>query len=266
MTTRLNGGCASRASRCSVTGPGWPRSPRRPGPPSWSSRSPGPAARAIRDLTAEAERCGLTPKVVPSVTELLNGSARIEGVRDPRISDLLGRRPVRTDVAAVAGHFAGKRILVTGAGGSIGSELCRQLHRFGPAELIMLDRDESALHADPAGLARPRAAGLGRDGPGRHPRPGSGPRGVRAIPPADRLPRRRAQAPPAAGALPGRGGEEQRPGHPDGSGSRRRVRGRVVRQHLHRQGRGPGERPRVLQAGRGTAHRPHGRPGRRAAT
>ncbi|MGO9779539.1 MAG: polysaccharide biosynthesis protein, partial [Streptosporangiaceae bacterium] len=102
---------------------------------------------AIRDLTAEAERCGLTPKVVPSVTELLNGGARIEGVRDPRISDLLGRRPVRTDVAAVADRFAGKRILVTGAGGSIGSELCRQLHQFSPAELIMLDRDESALHA-----------------------------------------------------------------------------------------------------------------------
>jgi FlaA1/EpsC-like NDP-sugar epimerase len=102
---------------------------------------------AIRDLTAQAENCGLTPKVIPSVTEILNGGARIEGVRDPRISDLLGRRPVETDVAAVAGYFAGKRILVTGAGGSIGSELCRQLHRFHPAELIMLDRDESALHA-----------------------------------------------------------------------------------------------------------------------
>jgi FlaA1/EpsC-like NDP-sugar epimerase len=102
---------------------------------------------AIRDLTAQAESCGLIPKVVPSVTELLTGSARIEGVRDPRITDLLGRRPVQTDVAAVAGHFTGKRILVTGAGGSIGSELCRQLHRFSPAELLMLDRDESALHA-----------------------------------------------------------------------------------------------------------------------
>jgi len=101
---------------------------------------------AIRDLTARAELCGLTPKVVPTVTELISGGARIEGVRDPRVSDLLGRRPIRTDVAAIAGHFAGKRILVTGAGGSIGSELCRQLHRFAPAELIMLDRDESALH------------------------------------------------------------------------------------------------------------------------
>ena len=107
----------------------------------------GASGTAIRDLSAEAERCGLVPKVVPSVSELISGNARIEGVRDPRISDLLGRRPVRTDITAIAGHFAGKRILVTGAGGSIGAELCRQLHRFGPAELIMLDRDESALHA-----------------------------------------------------------------------------------------------------------------------
>jgi FlaA1/EpsC-like NDP-sugar epimerase len=72
--------------------------------------------------------------------------ARIENVRDPRISELLGRRPVSTGVEAVAGRFTGRRILVTGAGGSIGAELCRQLHQFAPAELIMLDRDESALH------------------------------------------------------------------------------------------------------------------------
>ena len=101
---------------------------------------------SIRDLMARAEQCGLTSKVVPTVTEMISGGARIEGVRDPRISDLLGRRPVKTDIKAIAGHFAGRRILVTGAGGSIGSELCRQLHQFAPAELIMLDRDESALH------------------------------------------------------------------------------------------------------------------------
>lgn len=101
----------------------------------------------IRDLSAQAEACGLIPKVIPSVKELLGGGAAIDGVRDPRISDLLGRQLVKTDVAAVEGYFAAKRILVTGAGGSIGSELCRQLHRLNPAELIMLDRDESALHA-----------------------------------------------------------------------------------------------------------------------
>jgi FlaA1/EpsC-like NDP-sugar epimerase len=102
---------------------------------------------AIRDLASEADRCGLIPKVIPSITELLAGGVRIEGVRDPRITDLLGRMPVTTNIAQVAGFFAGKRILVTGAGGSVGSELCRQLHRLGSTELIMLDRDESALHA-----------------------------------------------------------------------------------------------------------------------
>jgi FlaA1/EpsC-like NDP-sugar epimerase len=107
----------------------------------------GGSGKVIRDLTEAAERCGLVPKVIPSVRELLTGGARIEGVRDPRISDLLGRRVVTTDVTSVRERITGKRVLVTGAGGSIGAELCRQLHRLGPAELIMLDRDESALHA-----------------------------------------------------------------------------------------------------------------------
>ncbi len=158
---------------------------------------------AIRDLTARAEQCGLTPKIVPTTTELISGSARIEGVRDPRISDLLGRRQIRTDVRAIAGHFTGKRILVTGAGGSIGSELCRQLHQFAPAELIMLDRDESALHEVQLDAARPGAARLRRDRAGRHQGPAPHPRGLRPVPPADRLPRGGAQAPAAARALPG---------------------------------------------------------------
>ncbi len=106
-----------------------------------------PSGGTIRELTSEADRCGLIPKVIPSIAELLSGGARIDSVRDPRITDLLGRNPVQTDIARISGHFAGKRILVTGAGGSIGSELCRQLGRLGLAELVMLDRDESALHA-----------------------------------------------------------------------------------------------------------------------
>jgi FlaA1/EpsC-like NDP-sugar epimerase len=107
----------------------------------------GETGKVIGDLTEAAERCGLIPKVIPSLRELLTGHAQIEGVRDPRISDLLGRRAVASDVASVREHIAGQRVLVTGAGGSIGAELCRQLHRLGPAQLIMLDRDESALHA-----------------------------------------------------------------------------------------------------------------------
>ncbi len=66
---------------------------------------------------------------------------------DLSITDILGRPPIETDLTNVIGQLAGKRILVLGAGGSIGSELCRQLYALGPAELMMLDRDESALHA-----------------------------------------------------------------------------------------------------------------------
>lgn len=106
-----------------------------------------PDRALIGELTAAAETCGLAPTVLPHVGEMLGISGRIEGVRDRRLGDLLGRRPVRIDTAAVAEQLRGKRILVTGAGGSIGSELCHQLHRFDPATLIMLDRDESALHA-----------------------------------------------------------------------------------------------------------------------
>ena len=61
------------------------------------------------------------------------------------IEDLIGRHPVDTNVELIAGYITGKRVLVTGAGGSIGSELCRQLSKFGPSELIMLDRDETGL-------------------------------------------------------------------------------------------------------------------------
>jgi nucleoside-diphosphate-sugar epimerase len=78
---------------------------------------------------------------------LLDGRTRVPDVRDPGLHDLLGRRPTEIDLAPIAAFLRGKRVLVTGAGGSIGSELCRQIRRFGPAELTMLDRDESALHA-----------------------------------------------------------------------------------------------------------------------
>ena len=71
----------------------------------------------------------------------------IRDIRDLNLKDLLGRNQLDTDIEAIAGYVTGKRVLVTGAGGSIGSELCRQIDRFAPAELIMLDRDESALHA-----------------------------------------------------------------------------------------------------------------------
>jgi FlaA1/EpsC-like NDP-sugar epimerase len=104
-------------------------------------------AELVRDIRGRTLASGAAFKVVPSVAELLDSRIRVSDVREPRPSDLLGRHQIDTDVEAIAGYLRGKRVLVTGAGGSIGSELCRQIHRFAPRELMMLDRDESALHA-----------------------------------------------------------------------------------------------------------------------
>jgi FlaA1/EpsC-like NDP-sugar epimerase len=104
-------------------------------------------AELVRDVRRLALAAGTTFKILPSVSELLDGKVGVGDVRDVRIGDLLGRHQIETDLELIAGYLSGKRVLVTGAGGSIGSELCRQLDRFAPAELMMLDRDESALHA-----------------------------------------------------------------------------------------------------------------------
>ncbi|MGY1724539.1 polysaccharide biosynthesis protein [Blastococcus sp. SYSU DS0533] len=108
---------------------------------------PSADSALIRDLSARAIEAGLTVKVLPPLAGLLDHRVGIRDVRDIDIADLLGRHQIDTNVGEIAGYLEGKRVLVTGAGGSIGSELCRQIHRFGPAELMMLDRDESALHA-----------------------------------------------------------------------------------------------------------------------
>ena len=104
-------------------------------------------AALIRDVNAIASGAGLAVKVIPSVSEIIDGKITSADIRDINEADLLGRHQIETDLDAIAHTLRGKRVLVTGAGGSIGSELCRQIHRYDPAELIMLDRDESALHA-----------------------------------------------------------------------------------------------------------------------
>jgi FlaA1/EpsC-like NDP-sugar epimerase len=104
-------------------------------------------AAAMHGLNRSAVAAGLSVKVLPPLDVLLGSEAGLDHLRDLDITDLLGRQPVTVDVAAIAGYLTGRRVLVTGGGGSIGAELCRQIDRFGPAELMMLDRDESALHA-----------------------------------------------------------------------------------------------------------------------
>ena len=121
-------------------------------------RSDAVQIRRVADSAAKARlRCMIVPPLdrlraadqPPARTSAARGPERLRlaDVRDVDVADMIGRQPIDTDVAAIGRYLTGKRVLVTGAGGSIGSELCRQIHRFAPAELIMLDRDESALHA-----------------------------------------------------------------------------------------------------------------------
>ena len=91
----------------------------------------------------ECVKTGVGVKVVPKLAEFLERGT-IE-LRELQIQDLLGRQPVEIDLDALTEFVNGKRVLVTGAGGSIGSELSRQISRLGPARLVCLDRDESAL-------------------------------------------------------------------------------------------------------------------------
>ncbi|WP_288027110.1 nucleoside-diphosphate sugar epimerase/dehydratase, partial [Arthrobacter sp.] len=108
-------------------------------------------AERIREISDSVSGLGVKVLVLPPLQEMLTANTNRDntgGLTDFReidVEDLIGRRPVDIQVDQIAGYVTGKRVLVTGAGGSIGSELCRQLHGFNPAELIMLDRDESGL-------------------------------------------------------------------------------------------------------------------------
>jgi FlaA1/EpsC-like NDP-sugar epimerase len=109
---------------------------------------PSGGADLYRQVSKIGLDAGLDVKVLPDLSNMIGSNrATIRDIRDIDVTDLLGRHQIDTDVAAIADYLRGKRVLVTGAGGSIGSELCRQIHPFEPSELLMLDRDESGLHA-----------------------------------------------------------------------------------------------------------------------
>lgn len=107
---------------------------------------PSATSELLTELSLAGKGAGLEVKVLPSVSEVF-GAVGVSDIRSVTDADLMGRRAVHTDVDAIAGYLRDKRVLVTGAGGSIGSELCRQIHRYAPAQLTMVDRDESGLHA-----------------------------------------------------------------------------------------------------------------------
>jgi FlaA1/EpsC-like NDP-sugar epimerase len=107
---------------------------------------PSATSELVRDVVARCEAAHVTLKVLPGVNETVGGRVSARDIRDLRIEDLLGRQQVETDLASVKAMLRGRRVLVTGAGGSIGSEIARQVASFGPASLVLLDHDETHLH------------------------------------------------------------------------------------------------------------------------
>ncbi|MGI2294928.1 polysaccharide biosynthesis protein [Paenibacillus sp. GXUN7292] len=89
---------------------------------------------------------GASVKIIPSINDLIHGSIAVQSMRNVEVEDLLGRDPVATDLAGIAGYVSGKTVLVTGAGGSIGSELCRQIAMFNPECLMLLGHGENSIY------------------------------------------------------------------------------------------------------------------------
>jgi len=122
----------------------------------------------IRRVAARCEDADVRLRVLPSVREIVGGTVTARDIRDLSIEDLLGRQQVQTDLATVRALLSGRRVLVTGAGGSIGSEIARQVADFQPAQLLLVDHDETLLFdvAEdlPAGVPRRQVLLDVRDG------------------------------------------------------------------------------------------------------
>ncbi len=106
---------------------------------------PAAPGKTIRQIVHVCEEAGVQTRIMPGLYELLDGTVSVNQLRTVDVADLLRREPVQTDVAAVRALIRGKRVLVTGGGGSIGSELCRQIWRCGPAALVILGHGENSI-------------------------------------------------------------------------------------------------------------------------
>lgn len=104
--------------------------------------APASETRRIVEMCRQAE---VETRILPGLFELIDGKVSINQLREVSLEDLLGRDPVKLDQESIAGYIAGRSVLVTGAGGSIGSELCRQIMRFRPHRLVLLGKGENSI-------------------------------------------------------------------------------------------------------------------------
>lgn len=106
---------------------------------------PSASGQVIREILTICRHQGVKASTLPGIHEILDGRIRTESVRDIKIEDLLRREPIQTEFAVVSAFLKGKTVLVTGAGGSIGSELCRQIYKLQPAVIVLLGHGENSI-------------------------------------------------------------------------------------------------------------------------
>lgn len=107
---------------------------------------PSAPGQVVREMVEQCRRVKIRFKIVPGIKDIIEGEVSLGQIREVELEDLLRRQPVSLNLEEIAGYLAGKRVLVTGAGGSIGSELCRQVAGFGPESLAMLGKGENSLY------------------------------------------------------------------------------------------------------------------------
>lgn len=106
---------------------------------------PSASGSQIRGIVEKCQAAGVKFKTLPGVGDLIDGRVSVQSIRDVALEDLLGREAIVLEVERIRAYLKGKRVLVSGAGGSIGSEICRQVARFQPGKLILLDNAETPL-------------------------------------------------------------------------------------------------------------------------
>jgi len=184
-----------------------------------------------------ARKVGVPIKTLPGLHELIAGDFHLAAqIRAVQVEDVLGREPVEVNFGAVAAYLTDEIVLVTGAGGSIGSELCRQISRVAPRRLILVDHGETPLFEIERELLDDRNFTAAVPVLADVKSPARIAAGLRELPADGRLPRGRLQARADDGSEPARVGAEQRAGDEGRRGRRRRVRRRALRARLHRQG------------------------------